>query len=141
MQETRVQSLVRKILWRRKWQPTPVSSPGKSHGQRSLVGCSPRGRKKSGPTEQLTLTYLLTYTNKGSNFECTSLWQGCQEGKSVSFQHMVYNSCPQTYNSSSISIPIHFYFTLKVLSLSSIHLLFFITGLCILYIIYTVFTI
>ena len=60
MQETRVQSLVRKILWRRKWQPTPVSSPGKSHGQRSLVGCSPRGRKESGPTEQLTLTYLLT---------------------------------------------------------------------------------
>ena len=29
--------------WRRKWQPTPVSFPGKSHGQRSLVGCSPWG--------------------------------------------------------------------------------------------------
>ena len=27
--------------WRRQWQPTPVLSPGKSHGQRSLVGCSP----------------------------------------------------------------------------------------------------
>ena len=27
--------------WRRKWQPTPVSLPGKSHGQRSLAGCSP----------------------------------------------------------------------------------------------------
>ena len=26
--------------WRRKWQPTPVFLPGKSHGQRSLVGCS-----------------------------------------------------------------------------------------------------
>ena len=34
---------VRKIPWRRKWQPTPVFSPGKSHGQRSLAGYSPRG--------------------------------------------------------------------------------------------------
>ena len=41
---------------RRKWQPTPVSLPGKSHGQRSLVGCSPWGCKESGTTEQLTLT-------------------------------------------------------------------------------------
>jgi len=32
---------VRKIPWRRKWQPTPVFLPGKSHGQRSLVGHSP----------------------------------------------------------------------------------------------------
>ena len=32
---------VRKISWRGKWQPTPVFLPGKSHGQRSLVGCSP----------------------------------------------------------------------------------------------------
>ena len=32
---------VRKIPWRRKWQPTPVFLPGKSYGQRSLVGYSP----------------------------------------------------------------------------------------------------
>ena len=31
---------VGKILWRRKWQPTPISLPGRSHGQRSLGGCS-----------------------------------------------------------------------------------------------------
>ena len=43
-----------KIPWRRKWQPTRVSLPGKSLLQRSLVGCSPRGRKESGTTEQLT---------------------------------------------------------------------------------------
>ena len=29
---------LRRLLWRRKWQPTPVFLPGKSHGQRSLVG-------------------------------------------------------------------------------------------------------
>ena len=32
---------VGKILWRRKWQPTPVFLPGKSHGQKRLAGCSP----------------------------------------------------------------------------------------------------
>ena len=42
---------VRKIPWRRKWQPTPVFLPGKSHGQRSLVGYSPWGRKESDMTE------------------------------------------------------------------------------------------
>ena len=41
--------------WGRKRQPTPVSLPGKSHGQRSLVGCSPWSRKESGMTDQLTL--------------------------------------------------------------------------------------
>jgi len=39
---------VRKIPWRRKWQPTPVFLPGKSHRQRSLVGYSPWGHKRVG---------------------------------------------------------------------------------------------
>ena len=38
---------------RRKWQPTPVSLPGKSHGQKSLVGYSARGCKELDTTEQL----------------------------------------------------------------------------------------
>ena len=38
---------------RRKWQPTPVFMPGKSHGQRSLVGYSPWGRKESDTIERL----------------------------------------------------------------------------------------
>ena len=45
---------VGKIPWRRKWQPTPVFLPGKSHGQSSLAGYSLRGRKESDTTEQLT---------------------------------------------------------------------------------------
>ena len=44
-------------LWRRKWQPTPVFLPGEPHGQRSLVGYSPWGRKESDTTEQLTHTH------------------------------------------------------------------------------------
>ena len=46
---------VRKILWRKKWQPTPVFLPGKSHGQRSLVGYSPWGCKESDTTKQLSM--------------------------------------------------------------------------------------
>ena len=35
------------ISWRRKWQPTPVFLPEKSHGQRGMVGYSPYGHKES----------------------------------------------------------------------------------------------
>ena len=38
--------------WRREWQPTPVLLPGKSHGQRSLVGYRPWGRKESDMTKE-----------------------------------------------------------------------------------------
>ena len=39
------------LSWRRQWPPTPVLLPGKSHGRRSLVGCSPGGHKESDMTE------------------------------------------------------------------------------------------
>ena len=42
---------VGKILWSRKWQPTPAFLPGESHGQRSLVSYSPWGCKESDMTE------------------------------------------------------------------------------------------
>ena len=37
---------IRKIPWRKKWQPTPVSLPGESHGQRSLMSYSPTGSQR-----------------------------------------------------------------------------------------------
>ena len=40
-----------KIPWRRKWQSTPVFLPEKSHGQRSLGGCSPWGHKELDASE------------------------------------------------------------------------------------------
>ena len=46
-----VPELGRSIHWRRKWQPTPMFLSGKSHGQRSLAGYSPWGRKESDTTE------------------------------------------------------------------------------------------
>ena len=56
MWETGFNPWVRKISWRRKWQPSPVFLPGKSHGQRSLVGYSPWGRKEWDRTERLHFT-------------------------------------------------------------------------------------
>ena len=44
---------VRKVPWRRKWHPTPVLLPGKSHGRRSLVAYSPWGCKELDMTERL----------------------------------------------------------------------------------------
>ena len=52
-------SLFTFMHWRRKWQPTPVFLPGKSHGQRSLVGCSPFVTKSQA---RLSDQHLLTYT-------------------------------------------------------------------------------
>ena len=53
---------VRKIFWRRTWQPTPVFLPGESRGQRSLTGYySPWGHKESDITEQLTLSLSWIY--------------------------------------------------------------------------------
>ena len=46
---------VRKIPWRRKWQPIPLFLPGKSHGQRRLEGYSPWGHKESDMTERLSI--------------------------------------------------------------------------------------
>ena len=48
---------VRKIPWRRKWQPTPVFLTEKSHGHRNLVGHSPRGHKERHTIELLTLSW------------------------------------------------------------------------------------
>ena len=49
---------VRKSPWRRKWPPTPLFSPGKPHGQRSLVGSAPWGHKSwTRLCNQATTTY------------------------------------------------------------------------------------
>ena len=49
----RFEPWVGKIPWRRKWQPTPVFLPEKSHRQRSLAGYSPWGGKELDTTERL----------------------------------------------------------------------------------------
>ena len=60
---------------RRQWHPTPVLLPGKSHGQRSLVGCSPWGRSKSDTTEQLPFHFSLSRIGEGNGnpLQCSCL--------------------------------------------------------------------
>ena len=58
MQQKWVQSWVRKIPWKRKWQLTPVYLPGKSQGQRSLAGYSPWGHRHNLVTEQQQSVYV-----------------------------------------------------------------------------------
>ena len=61
---------VGEIPWRRKWQPTPVLLPGESHGQRSLVGCGPRGHR----VDLAERAYTLMVTRGGE--ECVSSMSG-----------------------------------------------------------------
>ena len=65
MRETRFDPRVRKIPWRREWQPTPVLLPGKSHGWRSLAGYSPCGLKELDTTERLHF-HLCTWRGQGA---------------------------------------------------------------------------
>ena len=51
---------------RRQWHPTPVLLPGKSHGQRSLVGCSPCGRTELDTTERLPFHFSLSCIGEGN---------------------------------------------------------------------------
>ena len=59
----RLDPWVRKIPWRRKWQPTPVFLPWKLQGQRRLMGYSPWGHKEPDVTERLTrFLFLLKHS-------------------------------------------------------------------------------
>ena len=53
-------------VWRRQWHPTPVLVPEKSHGWRSLIGCSPWGREESDTTEQLHFHFSLSCIGEGN---------------------------------------------------------------------------
>ena len=64
-------------MWeqRRRWHPTPVLLPGKSHGWRSLVGCSPWGREESDTTERLHFHFSLLCIGEGNDnpLQCSCL--------------------------------------------------------------------
>ena len=72
---------VRKLLWsnmfiqRRQWHPTPALLPGKSHGWRSLEGCSPWGRWGSDMTERLNFHFSLSCIAEGNGnpLQCSCL--------------------------------------------------------------------
>ena len=63
------------IVGRRQWHPTPVLLPGKSHGWRNLVGCSPWGRWESDRTERLHFHFSLSCIGEGNGnpLQCSCL--------------------------------------------------------------------
>ena len=60
---------------RRRWHPTPVLFPGKSHGQRSLVGCRPWDLEESDTTERLHFHFSLSCIGEGNGnpLQCSCL--------------------------------------------------------------------
>ena len=66
--------------WRRKWQPTPIVLAGESHGQRTLVGYSPRGHRESDPTEQVR--YSMRYPHNTFSLSSLVIYYG-EEGSKI----------------------------------------------------------
>ena len=64
------------LLSEKAMAPTPVLLPGKSHGRRSLVGCSPWGREESDTTERLPVHVSLSCSGEGNG---SPLRCSCQE--------------------------------------------------------------
>ena len=67
--------LSRLVIGRRRWLPTLVLLPGKSHGRRSLVGCSPWGLEESDMTERLPFHFSLLCIGEGNGnpLQCSCL--------------------------------------------------------------------
>ena len=93
-------------LWRRQWHPTPVLLPGKSHGWRSLVGCSPWGRYKSDTTERLHFDFSLSCIGGGTGnpLQCSCLENPMDRGAWLAAVYGVTQSRTRLKRLSSSSI-------------------------------------
>ena len=83
-------------VWRRQWHLTPILLPEKSHGRRSLVGCSPWGRTESDTTEQLHFHFSLSCTGEvnGNPLQCSCLENPREPGGLPSMgSHRVGHDC------------------------------------------------
>ena len=93
--DARFNPRVKKIPWRRKWQPSPVFLPGESHGWRNLVGYSPQGRKESDMTEQLHFTSFSPFCScrqsfpASGSFKMSQLFASCGQRIGVSASALV----------------------------------------------------
>ena len=80
---------VGKIPWRRRWHPTPVLLPGKSHGRKSLVGYSPWGREESDTTERphfhFSLSFKYSYLENPMD---SGAWQAAVDGVTKSWTQL-----------------------------------------------------
>ena len=88
------------LILRRKWQPTPVFLPGESHGQRSLVGCSPWGLTESDTTEATWQHILLIII-----FTTVNIVHWMLGKVSVQFSHSVMSNSLQPHESQHARPP------------------------------------
>ena len=91
--------------WRRQWHPTPVLLPGKSHGQRSLVGYSPWGCEESDMTERLHFHFSLSCIGEGNGnpLQCSCLGNPRDGGAWYAALYEVAQSRPRLKRLSSSS--------------------------------------
>ena len=90
---------------RMQWHPAPVLLPGKSHGWRSLVGCSPWGREESHMTERLHMHFSLLCLGEGNGnpLQCSGLENSMDRWPWATKQRML---CVYMYFISHICLPI-----------------------------------
>ena len=100
--------LINHSIRRRQWHPTPVLLPGKSHGRRSLVGCSPRGCKEGNMTERLHFHFSLSWIGEGNGnpLQCSCLENPRDRGAWWSAVHGVAKSRTQL---SDFTFTFHFH--------------------------------
>ena len=101
---------VRKISWKRKWQPTPVFLPGKSHGLRSLLGYSPRGRKSQRWLNHHQHCHEVTkgwtqLSNWAHSHTCT-----CVRTHTHTHTHMLSYYCQSVAHPFYHQLPIHMFY-------------------------------
>ena len=104
---------------RRQWHPTLVLLPGKSHGWRSLVGCSPWGREESDMTERLHFHFSLSCIGEGNGnpLQCSCLENPTDGGACWAAVYVVAQSQTQLKQlSSSRSILINIIFKVNYTS-------------------------
>ena len=99
-------------LWRGQWHPTPVLLPGKSCGQRSLVGCSPWGRYKSDTTQRFHFYFSLSCIGEGNGnpLQCSCLENPRERGAWWAAVYGVAQSRTRLKWLSSSSIQTVFFF-------------------------------
>ena len=95
---------------RKQWHPTPICLPGKSHGRRSLVGCSPWGRTESDTTERLHFHFSLSFIGEGNGnpLQCSCLENPRDGGAWWAAVHGVAQSRTRLKWLSSSSSAIHY---------------------------------
>ena len=107
------------IIWRRQWHPIPIILPGKSHGWRTLVDCSPWGREESDTTERLPFHFSLSPIGEGNGnpLQCSCLenprdggaWWAAVYGVAQSWTRLKWlNSSSSNSHNNEFSLLIYF---------------------------------